>query len=431
MSASPKQIPSKLGMSPIFQIPGTSGVGTLGVNGPRVSITKDMKKLFSEKSPPGLDPELKDSSVERRLHADFEDAGGAAHDGATLTELPESGEDDAAGPGATGATPASARSTGAASPVIDDIEEVTHLSAFKAFADKHKLQGTLDVLLDSTWFVHLCRGEALREFQFHTMQDVSAEDRRMILVPLLHDVATTIITHDKSRKNRPNKWRPTGTDKAADSKKQAKYHAYLDERQRSANAIWKVLNRMVRERSRDRSRDIDNQPRVRELEREVTELKTLLTIRKIDGKAGGADKQYYLNKWMTECPAYKMGQEEAYHIWHDNIVSTIEESFNPAIQISQLLAKLPREHSDALKILRTAIKIKYEQHIASGKLATDPYDDGSQTQKDMTFTDIAMYGIEFPWYLRSSEHILARQHTGAGQAFSRRAGGAECAALRN
>ena len=139
------------------------------------------------------------------------------------------------------------------------------MSEFKAFMEKHKLQGTLDVILDSTWFVALCRGEAMREFQFHTMQDVSAEDRRTIMVPLLHDVANTIITHDKSRKNRPNKWRPTGTDKAADSKKQAKYHSYLDERQRSANAIWKVLNRMVRERSRDRSRDIDNQPRVQAL----------------------------------------------------------------------------------------------------------------------------------------------------------------------
>ena len=79
-------------MSPIFQIPGTSGIGTLGVNGPRVPITKDMEKLFSEKSPLGPNPELKDSSVERRLHADFEDAGGAAHDGATLTEPPESGD---------------------------------------------------------------------------------------------------------------------------------------------------------------------------------------------------------------------------------------------------------------------------------------------------------------------------------------------------
>ena len=48
MSASPKQIPSQLGMSPIVQIPGTEGVGTLGDNGPRVSITKDMAKLFSE-----------------------------------------------------------------------------------------------------------------------------------------------------------------------------------------------------------------------------------------------------------------------------------------------------------------------------------------------------------------------------------------------
>ena len=35
-------------MSPIVQIPGTEGVGTLGDNGPRVSITKDMAKLFSE-----------------------------------------------------------------------------------------------------------------------------------------------------------------------------------------------------------------------------------------------------------------------------------------------------------------------------------------------------------------------------------------------
>ena len=53
MSASPKQIPSQLGMSPIVQIPGTEGVGTLGDNGPRVSITKDMAKLFSELVPPG------------------------------------------------------------------------------------------------------------------------------------------------------------------------------------------------------------------------------------------------------------------------------------------------------------------------------------------------------------------------------------------
>ena len=35
-------------MSPIVQIPGMEGVGTLGVNGPRVPITKDMAKLFSE-----------------------------------------------------------------------------------------------------------------------------------------------------------------------------------------------------------------------------------------------------------------------------------------------------------------------------------------------------------------------------------------------
>ena len=48
MSASPKQIPSQLGMSPIVQIPGTEGVETLGVNGPRVPITKDLAKIFSE-----------------------------------------------------------------------------------------------------------------------------------------------------------------------------------------------------------------------------------------------------------------------------------------------------------------------------------------------------------------------------------------------
>ena len=87
MSASPKQIPSQLGMSPIVQIPGTAGVGTLGVNGPRVPITKDMAKLFSESSPLGPNPELQDNSVGRNLHADFADAGRAAHDGATLMIL--------------------------------------------------------------------------------------------------------------------------------------------------------------------------------------------------------------------------------------------------------------------------------------------------------------------------------------------------------
>ena len=209
-----------------------------------------MAKLFSESSPLGPNPELQDNSVGRNLHADFADAGRAAHDGATLTEPPESGENDDTAPSATGATPASARITEAVSPGINDIEEVTYLPAFEAFVEKSSLQGPLDVILDSTWFVHLCRGEALREFQFHIMQDVSSEDRRTILVPLLHEVANTIIIHDKSRKTRPNKWRPTGTDRDADARKQAKYHFYLDERQRSANASWRALNRMVREKSR-------------------------------------------------------------------------------------------------------------------------------------------------------------------------------------
>ncbi len=52
-----------------------------------------------------------------------------------------------------------------------------------------------------------------------------------------------------------------------------------------------------------------------------------------------------------------------------------------------------------------------------------PHRDDLQTRARIT-------RLEAGTYLRSSEHILARQHTGAGQAFSRRAGGAECAALR-
>ena len=136
---------------------------------------------------------------------------------------------------------------------------------FEVFVEKSNLQAPLDVRLDSTWFVLLCRGEALREFMFHTMQDVSSEHGRTIMVPMIHDVANTIINHDKSRKNWPNKWRLTGTDRNADARKQAKYHSYLDERQRSANASWKTLNRLVREKSRDRARAIDNQPRVQAL----------------------------------------------------------------------------------------------------------------------------------------------------------------------
>ena len=74
MSASPKQIPSQLGMSPIVQIPGTEGVGTLGVNGPRFPITKDMAKLFSELVPLGSKPALQENSVERNLQGKILDA---------------------------------------------------------------------------------------------------------------------------------------------------------------------------------------------------------------------------------------------------------------------------------------------------------------------------------------------------------------------
>ena len=36
----------------------------------------------------------------------------------------------------------------------------------------------------------------MREFMFHTMQDVSSEDRRTIMVAMINDVANTIINHD-------------------------------------------------------------------------------------------------------------------------------------------------------------------------------------------------------------------------------------------
>ena len=86
-----------------------------------------------------------------------------------------------------------------------------------------------------------------------------------------------------------------------------------------------------------------------------------------------------------------MGQEEAFHIWHDDTVAMIEESFHPSIRISQMLAKLPKMHADALKILRTTIKTKYELHIASGKLDTDPYDDGSHTCQTEYLQQIQIY----------------------------------------
>ena len=132
--------------------------------------------------------------------------------------------------------PASAHSTELASPGIDVVEEVTYKAESEVFVEKCKLQASLYVILDSTWFVLLCRGDAMSEFMFHSMQDVSSEDRRTIMVPTINDVANTIVNHDKSRKNLPNKWRPTGTYMNADAKEQAKYHAHLDERQRTVNA---------------------------------------------------------------------------------------------------------------------------------------------------------------------------------------------------
>ena len=56
--------------------------------------------------------------------------------------------------------PASAHITEVVSPGIDAVEEVTYEAEFEAFMVKHKLQAPLDVVLDSSWFVLLCRGEA-------------------------------------------------------------------------------------------------------------------------------------------------------------------------------------------------------------------------------------------------------------------------------
>ena len=47
----------------------------------------------------------------------------------------------------------------------------------------------------------------------------------------------------------------------------------------------------------------------------------------------------YPNKFTSDCPAYKMDQEKAYHLWHDDIVAVIE-GFHPSIRITQMLAKL-------------------------------------------------------------------------------------------
>ena len=77
-----------------------------------------------------------------------------------LTESLEPGENDDAAPNAMGAVPASAHSTELASPGIDTVEEVTCEAEFEAFMVKYKLQTALDVVLDSSWFVLLCRGEA-------------------------------------------------------------------------------------------------------------------------------------------------------------------------------------------------------------------------------------------------------------------------------
>ena len=78
-------------MSPIVQIPGTEGIGTLGVNGPRVPITKDLAKIFSELVPPGSNPEVQENSVERNLHGDVLDAGRAGR-AVMLTEDDEKTE---------------------------------------------------------------------------------------------------------------------------------------------------------------------------------------------------------------------------------------------------------------------------------------------------------------------------------------------------
>ena len=69
-------------------------------------------------------------------------------------------------------------------------------------------------------------------------------------------------------------------------------------------------------------------------------MRTLFAIQHAGGSAGGAARPYYPNKFTSDCPAYKMDQEEAYHLWHDDIVAVIEEGFHPSIRITQMLAKL-------------------------------------------------------------------------------------------
>ena len=61
-------------MSPIVQIPGTEGVGTIGVNGPRVPLTKDQVMKFSEMITPDSNPELQENSVEHSLQRYFSTA---------------------------------------------------------------------------------------------------------------------------------------------------------------------------------------------------------------------------------------------------------------------------------------------------------------------------------------------------------------------